>query len=83
MKQARLEIIKELHYIFGHSEETEHVIDWVQDTWETYDFLIKRIGREHAHQIMNAMDICPDVFSQDDLTSYRHTHEQMNQCLLN
>jgi hypothetical protein len=83
MRQTRLEIIKELSSVLGHSEETEHVIDWVQEVWETYDFLVKRVGREHAHQIMNAIDVCPDVFPQDDLTLYRHTHEQMNQCLLN
>jgi len=63
MKQTKLEIIKELHCMLGHSEETEHVIDWVHDTWETYDFLVKRIGREHAYRIINAMDVCPDVLS--------------------
>ena len=83
MRQTRFEIIKELQCMLGYSEETEHVIDWVRDVWETYDFLVKRIGRERAHQIINAMEVCPDVITRDDLTPYNHANEQTNQCLLN
>lgn len=75
MRQTRFASIDELRHMLGHSEETEHMIDWIQDAWQTYDLLIKRIGREHAHQIINAMERAPDDVSLYGLTSYDHTNE--------
>jgi hypothetical protein len=71
-------MLKELRRILGHNEETEHVIDWVQDAWQTYDVLIERVGRERAHQIINAMDIFPAVATRDDLASCNHTNAYAN-----
>ncbi len=83
MRQTRFGTINRLRDVFGRSEETEHVIDWVQDVWETYDLLVKLVGRECAHQIINAMDVCPDPGTPDDLTSYDHINAHANHCLLN
>jgi hypothetical protein len=77
MRHTRLEVINELYGVFGHNEETEQIIDWVRDTWETSDFLVKRVGRESAYRILNAMDLSPEaVFSPEDLTPYNHAHER-------
>jgi hypothetical protein len=83
MRPTRFEMINELRRILGHNEETEHVIDWVQDAWQTYDVLIECVGRERAHQIINAMDILPDVVTWHDLTSYGHANEHASPYLLN
>lgn len=83
MRQTRCEIINGLRYMLGHSEETELVIDWVRDVWETSDHFVKRVGRECAHQIINAMNVCPDSDTPYDLASYDLTNEYAHQCLLN
>ena len=83
MKPTRFEMLNELRSILGHSEETEHLIDWLQDAWQTYDALIERVGRERAYQIINAIDIFPDTVTQHDLTFYDHTNEHADQYLLN
>lgn len=83
MKRTRFEMIKELQGVLGHSEETEHIIDWIRDAWETSDFLVKRIGREHAYQIINAIEVCPSGSIQGSLAPYDHTSEHANQYLLN
>ncbi len=83
MRQTRFEIIDRLRYTLGHGEETEHVIDWARDVWETSDLLIKLVGRECAHQIINAMNVCPDSGTPYDLASYDLINEHANQCLLN
>jgi len=76
-------MMNELRRVLGHTEETEILIDWVQDAWQTYDVLIERVGRERAHQIINAVNLFPDVVTRHDLTSYDHTDEHANQYLLN
>jgi hypothetical protein len=78
MRPTRFEMMNELRRILGHNEETEHMIDWIQDAWQTYDVLIERVGRERAHQIINAMDLFPAVVIRDDLTSYDPTNEHAN-----
>ena len=83
MRPTRLEAVKELRRILGYSEETEHVIDWMRDAWETSDFLVKRIGRERTYQITNAMEVYLDDMMRDHLVSYDHTSDYANQYLLN
>lgn len=83
MRQTRFEIIKDLQGVLGHSEETEHITDWIRDAWETFDFLIKRIGRERAYQIINAIERCPNGITRDDLASYDYTNEYAHPSLLN
>jgi hypothetical protein len=76
-------MMNELRRILGHSEETVHMIDWVQDAWQTYDVLIERVGRERAYQIINSIDLFPAAIIQSDLTAYDHTNEPTDECLLN
>jgi hypothetical protein len=83
MRPTRFEMMNELRRILGPSEETEHVIDWVQDAWQTYDVLIERVGRECAYQIINAMDLFPTVVTQKRLTAYDHTAEPTDEYFLN
>ncbi len=83
MSPTRFEMMNELRRLLGMAEETEMLIDWVQDAWQTYDLLIERIGEEYAHQIMNAINLLPEDDIQNDLTAYDHTRERANQCLLN
>ena len=83
MKPTRFEVMNELRGILGHTEETEHLIDWLQDAWQTYDALIERVGKERAYQIINVLDMLPDVVTQHDLISYDHTNEHIDQYLLN
>lgn len=37
-------------------EDTEHVIDWLTDAWETLDLLIERFGSSRAFQLYTAQD---------------------------
>ena len=83
MRPTRFEMIHKLRRILGPTEETEILIDWLQDVWQTYDALIERVGKERAYQTINAMDIFPDAVTQHDLTSYDTTNEQTNPYLLN
>ena len=83
MKQTRSEMIKALRCTLGHSEETEHVIDWVQDAWSTYDFLSKLIGKSYACQIMEATDVEDAFIELEEGVSHERTFEYINGCLLN
>ncbi len=83
MRSTRFEMMDELRSIIGHTEETEILIDWLKDAWQTYDALIKRVGKERAYQMINAIDIFPDTVTPHDLTSYDHTSEHADQCFLN
>jgi hypothetical protein len=49
MRQTRSEMIKALRQTLGQSEETEHVIDWMQDAWSTYDHLSKSSLEKRMH----------------------------------
>jgi hypothetical protein len=43
-----------LRHELGNTEETEHLIDYVQELWETWDMLIERFGTKDAQKIINA-----------------------------
>ena len=34
--------------------ETEHLIDWIQDMWDTVDTLVQLFGEKEAYKIMHA-----------------------------
>jgi hypothetical protein len=41
-----------LRHELGDSQETEILIDWLLDMWETMDLLVQRFG-ERAHKIIH------------------------------
>jgi len=38
----------------GIKEETEYLIDWTEDMWDTIDTLIAHFGEEETHKIIHA-----------------------------
>lgn len=38
----------------GESEDTEHLLDYLEDSWETFDLLVERFGRDTAEKIITA-----------------------------
>ena len=34
--------------------ETEHLIDWIEEMWNTVDILVHRFGEENAYKIIHA-----------------------------
>ncbi len=83
MRLTRFEMMNELRRMVGPTEETEILIDWLQDAWQTYDALIECVGKKHAYQAINAVDLFHNVVTQHDLTSYNSTDEQTNRYFLN
>ncbi len=83
MRQTRSEMIKALRQTLGQSEETEHVIDWVQDAWSTYDHLSKLIGKAYACQIMEATHEEDRFIELEEGVSHERPFEYINGCLLN
>lgn len=53
-KPERSAILRVLRHFLGNAETTEHVIDYIQEMWETIDLLIQRFGSEDAHKIIHA-----------------------------
>jgi hypothetical protein len=83
MKQARCEMIQALRRTLDHSEETEQVIDWIQDAWDTYDFLSRLIGRSYACRIMEAVDEENAFIELQESVAHEHTSDYINGCMLN
>ena len=83
MRPTRFEVMRELRRLFGNREETEHLIDWLQDAWHTYDVLVERVGQESATQMIHAVETASDAPRPHDLPFYHDAHEQVYQCLLN
>jgi hypothetical protein len=50
----RSAILNILRHFLGNAEETEHLIDYLQEMWETIDLLIARFGNEGASKIIHA-----------------------------
>jgi hypothetical protein len=51
---TRMVIEKQLRRELGPCEETEILLDWLRDTWETGDLLEKRFGTERARALITA-----------------------------
>ncbi len=50
---TRYELVRALEHELGTSEATAHLIDWLFDLWETFDYLIDRFGEETASKIVH------------------------------
>ncbi len=51
---TRMVIEKQLRSELGPCEETEILLDWLWDTWETWDLLKERFGTERTYTIITA-----------------------------
>jgi hypothetical protein len=56
---TRYHIQSVLQHELGDTEATAHLLDYLQEAWETFDMLIERFGQEDAHKIMNVPGISP------------------------
>ena len=78
----RAEAIQELQRVLGHHEETEHLIDWLQDAWYTYDLLIERVGKERAQAMINTFEPSSAMGILHDQTSeYASVSPELTQFL--
>ena len=50
-RHAVLAVIKHMR---GESEHTAHMLDWIQDVWETLDILLQEFGEEDTRKILSA-----------------------------
>jgi hypothetical protein len=61
-KPERYAILDVIRHLQGNTEKTAHLIDYVQDMWETIDLLKKEFGEEDAQKIVCAPGIVfPDL----------------------
>jgi hypothetical protein len=54
MNIAQQYIVQQLRQELGETEETEHLIDWLLDAWETLEILRDRFGEAKALQLLTA-----------------------------
>ena len=83
MSKPRTEILTQLWCQLGPGEQTEHLIDWILDVWETMDFLLKRFGRVSTFMIVEAVESSSTDFRLDDFVVCEPTHEALLSSLLN
>ena len=83
MRKTRTEILMELRCQLGPGEQTEHLIDWILDAWQTTDFLIRRFGRASTLTIIEAVESSSLDFRLDDFVVWEPTHEALQCSLLN
>ncbi|WP_376797467.1 hypothetical protein [Thermogemmatispora sp.] len=73
---SRQDIIAALRTELGPGEETEHLIDWLLDMWETIDLLIARFGAARAWQIIaTPASLWPQPISSEELTAHLRGEE--------
>jgi hypothetical protein len=58
---TRFHIVTALREQLGNLEETEHLIDYIQDAWETFDLLLERFGRENTLKIITTPSCIADI----------------------
>ncbi len=51
---TRNAVIKQTREAGGNTEQTEILIDYIEELWETVDLLTNRFGEERAQEIINA-----------------------------
>ncbi len=51
---TRQDILRVVLHELGESEETQHLLDYTRDLWETKDLLTRRFGPEAARTIIEA-----------------------------
>ena len=54
MKRDQQALIERLRRDLGASEDTEHLIDWLLDSWATLEMLRERFGEARALQLYTA-----------------------------
>jgi hypothetical protein len=47
-------LIEQLRNELGASEDTEHLIDWLEDAWATWEMLKERFDQARAWQLYTA-----------------------------
>jgi len=52
-------VIHVLREELGASLDTEHLIEWIEDQWETTDLLVTYFGEENALKIIHARSEVP------------------------
>jgi len=83
MRKTQMEIITDLRHRLGQNEQTEHLIDWVLDMWETRNFLLKCFGGAYTFTIIEAVESCSSALQLDDFIPCEPSHEEMDRFLLN
>ncbi len=53
-KATRQEMVTVLLHELGDTQETQHLLDYIKEMWETIDLLRKRFGLEATHKIIDA-----------------------------
>ena len=53
-KPFRHTVVILLRQTLEQEVETEHLIDWIEDLWDTVDTLVQRFGEEEANKIIHA-----------------------------
>jgi hypothetical protein len=56
---TRQEIIAQIRKELGNCEDTEHLIDWLEDLWATFEVLTDRFGEGRAIQVVTAQAPLP------------------------
>ena len=51
---TRQDILRVVLHELGDSEETQHLLDYMRDLWETKDLLTRRFGPEATRKIIEA-----------------------------
>ncbi|GER83156.1 MAG: hypothetical protein IMW90_02850 [Thermogemmatispora sp.] len=76
LPESRQDHLSALRAELGASEETEHLIDWLLDMWETIDLLIARFGAARAWQIIaTPAALWPQPISSEELGAHLHGEE--------
>ncbi|MBX5449473.1 hypothetical protein [Thermogemmatispora sp.] len=76
LSRSRQDLIAALREELGPSEESEHLIDWLLDMWETIDLLIARFGAARAWQIIAAPAVLrPQPISSEELAAHLRGEE--------
>ncbi len=65
MNIAQQYIVQQLRRELGASEATEHLIDWLLDSWATLDMLRDRFGEARALQLLTAYAPLPQASVQE------------------
>jgi hypothetical protein len=54
VKSKQQELIQQLREELGASEDTEHLVDWLLDSWATLEMLRERFDEARALQLYTA-----------------------------
>ena len=65
MNIAQESIVQQLRRELGASEATEHLIDWLLDTWDTLEILRDCFGEARALQLLTAYAPLPQTVVQE------------------